>query len=144
RTMEPGSGTVVGGVTAIVPWKLAVPPRLRLIVSWPFNAKAPPRGKSTGAPTVAQAFAGGALAGLTQVGVVTKGGPVTTANVFPALPQPVKPCELPAAAFANVAAWLADSVSGLLAGSMKLFTAKLTIRAVVPALMLLTAVFVSV
>ena len=44
----------------------------------------------------------------------------------------------------NVAAWLADSVSGLPAGSAKLFTAKLTIRAVAPAEILSMAVFVSV
>ena len=44
----------------------------------------------------------------------------------------------------NVAAWLADSVSGLPAGSAKLFMAKLTTSAVAPAETLAMSVFVSV
>src|SRR6185503_11008753 len=114
------------------------------MISRPFNANGPACVKATGFPTVEQAFAGGASAEFTQLGVMTSGGPVTTASVFARLAQPIKFCELPIAAFTNVADWLADRNSGLPAGSKKLFTAKPTIRAERPAETLLTDVFVSV
>src|SRR5207245_9165557 len=86
----------------------------------------------------------GAGGGVVQPVVTPPAGPRTTASVLAALPQPMKAWELPAAALTNVAAWLADSVSGLPAGSAKLFTAKPTISAVAPAETFATAVFVSV
>jgi len=117
----------------------------RLIASTPLTAKLPgPRLKSTGAPTVEQAFAGGAPAGFTHKGVGSA-VPTPGVRVFAALAQPVNDDELPAVASVKLSDWLAESTSGLPAGRAKLFWAKLTrsVPSTDPAF-LVTAVFVSV
>jgi len=143
KISELGSGTV-GGVAATVPVKLAVPPWLTKMVSIPFMPKAPERPKRTGAPVVEQACTGGAVAGFWQKGV-TSATPVPGTRPFPVSPHAVNasPTPVVAAAVVKVPDWLADRVSGLPAGNVKLFSAALTTKVVAPADTLVTAVLVS-
>jgi len=145
RTSELGSGIgAPGEVADTVPVKLAVPPWLTKMVSIPFKAKAPERVRVVGIAVVLQACTGGAVAGFWQKGVTSE-VPVPGTRLFVLSPNPVNAEPTPAveAAVVKVPDWLADRVSGLPTGNVKLFSAALTTRVVDPADTLVMAVLVS-
>ena len=108
----------------------------------PDKANAPERVNVVGTPTVEHALTGGATVVFVQTGVVSA-TPVPGTSEFVESPYPVNVSFAPMAATVKVPDWLADRVSGLPMGKVKLFSANWTVRAVAPADTLVTAVLVS-